>query len=378
MGARRRAGEAVLVAAVLCAAVRAGASVQVEPIARLSLEGGYDSNVLYNGQGGAAMGRASPDLGVQLRNHTWSFLAVAGGDLLDYQHKTSSPVWNQRGRLLLRARPSERWRVDGGLDATYAFDPIGLARLGIFNHPGAALIGNASVRTTWRTSHDWDLSGTLSEHLVRFDDATGAASHTPGVELTRRLSPRLDVGGAYRFDYFQGLGPGSQDALAHELQAIARWRMSRSETLEAQLGPTAFTSPAGASYVLPQGYVQLASHWRRGDARISYRHGLGLGLNARPGLFDAVEGGITARLGTHFLVHADGGVWRSGSIPWGSNAVLGYGVQGTIDYRLANGLLVGVTASRFARLDVSAPQFDRTILGLHVGWELRRRTRGEP
>src|SRR5512142_3279315 len=93
MGAFRRTTKAMMVAAVLCAGARAGASVQVEPIARLSLEGGYDSNILYNGQGGETMGRVSPELGFQLRDHTWNLGGVAGGDLLTYPHR-STTVWN--------------------------------------------------------------------------------------------------------------------------------------------------------------------------------------------------------------------------------------------------------------------------------------------
>src|SRR5512140_2792657 len=146
MGASRRTYRAVVVAAVLCAGARAGASVQVEPVARLSLEGGYDSNVLYNGQGGESMGRVSPELGLHLRDHTWTLGLNAGGDLLMYPQRFNTVVWNQRGRLLLHARATERLTFDTDVSGTYAFDPIGLARLGIFNASGAALVTNGKFR----------------------------------------------------------------------------------------------------------------------------------------------------------------------------------------------------------------------------------------
>jgi hypothetical protein len=286
-------------------------------------------------------------------------------------------VWNQRGRIDLHARPGERWFVDGALSGTYAFDPVGLARLGIFGRTDAALIAKGAMKVGWMVDHGWRLSGLFEEHLVRFDDGTGAASHTPGVEMTRRLSPRLEVGGAYRFDYFQGIGAGARSAYAHEARAVLRYRWTRRLMLEAQGGPAVWVGPTGSTSLLPQALVQLLADWRGGAARVSFRHGVGLGLLATPGLFDAIEAGLTTRVGQKFQFHAEGGVWRSGAIPWGANAVLGYGVEGSFDYRVGSGLLVGINASRFARLDVSAPELDRNILGLHVTWELRHR-RGEP
>lgn len=378
MGASRRAGRAVLVAALVGAGAQAGASVQVEPVVRLSLEGGYDSNVLYDGQGGSRMGRVSPDLGFQLRDHTWTLDANAGGDLLVYPERPGPAVWNQRGRIELHARPGERWNVDARLSGTYAFDPVGLARLGIIGPTGAAIIGRGDVKVGWMVDHGWRLSGLFEENLVRFDDGTGAASHTPGVEMTKRLDPRLEVGGTYRFDYFQGFGAGSFNASAHEAHAVVRWRWTRRVTLEAQGGPTLWIGPTGSTALLPQLRLQLVSDWRGGGARVSLQHGVGLGLLATPGLTDALEVGYTSRLGgSRFRVHADGGLWRSGSIPWGADGTAVYGVRGAIDYRFASTLLVGVAASRFARLDSAGSQFDRNILGLYVTWELRHR-RGEP
>lgn len=374
MGMRRRAWKAAVVTAVLCAGARSAASVQVEPIARLSVEGGYDSNVLYDGRGGDNLGRVSPDVGVRLRDHTWALALQGGGDLLMYEQRSSSPIWNQRGRLELRSRLDPRTTLESDLDATYAPDPIGLAKLGIFGRTGAALIGNGSARFAWRLDHEWTVAGTLAEHLVRFDDATGAASHEPGVEVTKAVHERLDVGGAYRLDYFQGFDPGSHDAIAHELQAVVRYRWARHLTLEAQAGPTLWTPFAGSTQVLPQAAVQLVARGRRDDAvRLGVRHGVGLGNLATPGLFDSFEAAFSKRLGRSFIVHADGGLWRSGDIPWGANSVIGYGVEGEIAWLLGNGVRLGLAGSRFARADTTVTTFNRNIVGLRLGWEYRRR-----
>jgi hypothetical protein len=397
MGTRRRTGQAAFVAALLCAGSRAAASVQVEPIARLTLEGGYDSNVMYDGNG-AGMGRVSPDLGFRLRDHTWSFGAVVGGDLLTYPNRSSTPavagapavspgsntVWNQRGSLVLHVRPDPRLKIDGEASATYAFDPVGLARLGIFNEGGAGLVVTGSARGAWRLDHDWTVAGTYANRIVRFDQvppervgqagALGAASYTPGVELTKRLGHRLEVGGAYKFDWFQEFGGGPGDATAHELQGVVRWRSARHWTLEATAGPALWNPVGGgALQVVPQASVQLLGANRRSDVRFTLRHGVGLGLLATPGLFDAAEAAGTWNVTRKFQLHADGGLWRSGDIPWGANAITGYGINTDVSYLVGAGVRVGLGASRFARADTGSSLLDRNIVGLRVGWELRHR-----
>jgi hypothetical protein len=378
MGARRQTARAVVAAAVLCAGARAWASVQVEPIARLSLEGGYDSNVLYDGKGGNEMGRVSPDLGLHLRDHTWSALAWAGGDLLMYPQRGRDAVWNQRGQATLNARLSPRLTLDVDGKGTYAFDPIGLARLGIFAEDrGAALAVAAKARLAWRLDHEWTVAGSFDEHLFRFSDGSGAASHTPALEATRRLGHRLEAGAIYKLDLFQNFGaqaagPAGDRATAHEAAALVRWRWTRRLTLEADAGPAVF-SGAAATWVLPQAGLQLLGAWRAMEARASLRHGVGLGVLATPGLFDSAEGAVTLKLGPSWLLHADGGVWRSGAPPWGADAVIGYGIEGEVAYRITRELRLGLAASRFARADIASSQFDRNVVGLRMSWELRHR-----
>lgn len=375
MGTRRRVMRAAVTAAVLCVGARVAASVQVEPVARLGLEGGYDSNVRYDGRGGDDMGRVSPDLGLHLRDHTWAFGLEGGGDLLLYEQRRSTPTWNQRGRMDLQARLDPRLTLESDVSGTYAPDPIGLARLGIFGRTGSALIGSGSARLSWRLDHEWRLTGTFAEHLVRFDDATGAASHSPGLEATKALHERLEVGAGYRAELFQGFGPGSVNGLAHDLEMVARYRWTRHVTLEAEAGPTFWTSSTTSGVeVLPQATVQLVALGRHGDAvRITLRHGVGLGNLATAGLFDAADTAFSVRLGRSFLAHADGGLWRSGAIPWGANAVLGYGVEGELAWLMGGGVRLALAASRFARADSSVTTFNRNIVGLRLGWELQRR-----
>ena len=368
----RRFSKAVFLAAALGLGAGAAASVQVEPIARLGLEGGWDSNVLYDGRSDR-LARVSPDLGVQLRDHTWNLRLSGGGDLLVYEARGAA-VWNQRGDAALVARLSERLTLDAQALGTYAFDPVGLARFGIFGRTDSALLLRGGARLAWRAARDWRLSGTFQERLVSFGDGTGAASHTPGVEAVRRLGRRLELGGAYRFDAFQGLGRGGFNGSAHELVGVARWRWTRRWSLELEGGPVFWNGQTG-QFLIPQAAVQVLFHHRRaGDARVTVSHGVGLGYLAEPGLFDSLEGAVTVRLGRRWQLHADGGLWRSGQVPSGAGAVTGYGLQGEIAYRLGGGVTVGLGGSRFARADVANTSlYDRNTVGLRVGWELRHR-----
>lgn len=370
----RRLGQAVVLAAVLCSGARAAASVQVDPLARLSLEGGYDSNVMYDGRG-AGVGILAPDLGLQLRDHTWSFGALAGGDLLAYPSaaaaRSAQTVWNQRGKLVLHLTPSARFKFDGDASATYASDPVGLARLGIFGAGATTgLVARAGLRGAWRLDHDWTVAGTFAEYVVRFGDGTGSASHTPGVELARRIGHRLDMGAIYRFDYFQSLTAGTGHATAHEAQWLLRYRWTRHLTLEVQAGPAFWNPAAGSTQVLPQAMAQLLGASRAGDLRLTLRHGVGLGIFGTPGLFDSAEGAFTWKITRKVQLHADGGLWRSGDIPWGANGATGYGLEGELAYFVLRNVKVALAGSRFARLDAGTSLYDRNIVGLRVGWEL--------
>ena len=374
----RRLGEAVVLAAVLCAGAPAAASVQVDPVARLSLEGGYDSNVLYDGKG-SGVGHIAPDLGLQLRDHTWSFGIVGGGDLLAYPSPIGSQaaqtVWNERGTLALHMRPGPRFRFDVDAAAIYANDPVGLARLGIFGP--AALTGGfverAGLRGAWRLDHDWTAAGTFTNYVVRFGDGTGSASYTPGLELAKRVGHLLELGGIYRFDYFQSLTVGLGDATANELMGLMRYRWARHLALEVQGGGALWNPAKGASQVIPQALAQLLGANRVGDVRVTLKHGVGLGIYGTPSLFDTVEGAATWKVTHKVQLHVDGGVWRSGDIPWGANASTGYGVEGELAYFLERSVKVALVGSRFAQLGTGNSLYDRNIFGLRVGWELPHR-----
>jgi hypothetical protein len=359
----------VACAAALLLSTRAVASVQVDPVARLALEGGYDSNVRYDGAGGDRMGRVSPDLGFVARDHTWKLGATYGADVMTYPTRAPGPALNQRGQLDTAWRIDERTRFDLKFGGTYAPDPSGLARLGIVGRTGAALVLRGDARLAWRATERTTLAATFFERGARLSDTGGALVHAPGVEAAYQLDPRTQVGVAYRYDWFQSFATGVPSTSAQELKAIGRWRWTRRLSLEAEAGPAVWHGGSSTS-VVPEAGARLYASGRGYDMRLEARHGLGLNALARASMTDSFEVGAAKRLGRSFRVRADGGLWRGGAFPGGENATLGYGLGGELAWLATRSVEVGIAASRFARLDEPSAATERNVIGLRVGWQL--------
>jgi hypothetical protein len=373
MGARRRLGRAAVCAAILGAAARSGAATVVEPIARLSLEGGYDSNPLYDGHADDRMGRVSPELGFRLHDHLYLASLSWRGDWLRYSRLAPNGIWNHRGDLALDARPTRRLDLRTALRGSWAFDPVGLAQLGVFRSGRqSALILSGTGRARYRLDPLTDVSVTLTERTVRFEDRTGGAMHAPGVEALHRTSHRLSLGGAYGLGIFQGFDPTGNDlAWAHSLRARARWEVARRMTLDAYAGPAIWLGKAGSA-VVPEASVQLYAEGRGWGLRASASHGLGIGTTARPGLVDAFELGAESHFGEHrrWLARGDGGIWHSGIAPGGGDAVVGWAAGAEVGRLVWMNVRLSLAATHFARLDDPSPTWRRTTVGVRIGWEM--------
>jgi hypothetical protein len=369
---RRRIPTACLAACVgLFVAARAQGATVMEPVARLSLEGGYDSNVLYDGSGSDRTGRISPDVGLRLRNHRLDLKAVYGGDWITYQERQSGGTWNHRASLELEGQPTRRVSVLGRLRGGYAFDPVGLALLGVFRSGrDSAFTADGLFRAQWRATERVDVAGTLTERTVFFSDETGGAMHQPGVEALWRSDRRVDVGAGYRLGVFQGFEPEGQElAYAHALRAQGRWRASRRLQVDASAGPAVWLGD-GDTAVVPEATVHVVGSSRWWDARVGAYHALGLGNTARPGLVDGLEVAGIRRVGLRWVFRADAGLWRSGRAPSGGDAVTGYAVGGEAALLVGGGVRLGLGATHLARVDDPSAALRRTTLGLRLGWEL--------
>jgi hypothetical protein len=377
MGALGRIG----IAAATCAVVllhpaRAAASTVADPIARLTLEGGYDSNALYDGSGGDRTGRVSPELGLRVRDHLWDFDGLYLGDWIVYDRLAPDGIWNHRGLLKLDATPTRRIEIHADLRGGLAYDPVGLALMGIFRAGEQAawtLAGRG--RGEYRLTDRVDAAATLYERTVIFQDQNGAAMHQPGAELLYHLDRRLSLGGAYTFSIFQDFQPeGSTVAFAQGLRARARYRITRHLLADVHAGPAFWSGPDGSALV-PEvgGELQLSN--RQWDLRTGVVHGLGIGSTAQPGLVDSVEVGFVRRLGSTrtFDVRGDGGIWRSGDIPSGKNATVSYAASGELGWRMSQTVRLALHVSHWDRLNAPDDALRRTTMGLRLGWSYEAR-----
>ena len=373
MGAWRIMETSAAVAALLCATRASGGTV-VEPIARLSLEGGYDSNPLYNGRAGEGTARVSPDVGLRLHDPLWDLRGSYGGDFVYFERSAPGGIWNQRGALWLDARPTRRSMLSGNVQVAQAFDPAGLARVGVFRTGRqSALLVTGRGKVEWRADRTVWVAGTMNERTVVFDDRSGGAMHAPGAEALWRVGGhRIELGGAYGFGMFQSFVPGQPDetAFSHAIRARARWQATRHASVNAWAGPALWLPQAGSSAMVPEAWVELLLATRGLDLRTNVGRGLGLGATAHPGLVDAWEVGVERRLARRYFARGAGGFWRSGTVPRDADAVIGYAAEAEAGMRFQDGVRLSLAAANYGRLDSAEQQYARTTIGLRLGWEL--------
>jgi hypothetical protein len=375
MGAWRMVRAAAAAAALLFAP-RASGGMVVEPIARLYLEGGYDSNPLFDGGESARSARVLPDVGLALRAPLWALRGTYGGELVYLDWTAPARMWNHRAALSLDARPTRRTTLAGAAQLSQAVDPAGLARVGVFRtgrHRALVVAGRG--RLEWRAERDVIVAATLLEQTVLFDDRTGGAMHGPGVEALWRRGRRLWLGGAYGLGVFQSFEPppgADLTSTSHAVRARLRYQASRHVSIGAWAGP-ALWLPAEGSSVVPEAFAELLLATRGLDLRVNVGHGLGIGATARPGIVDALELAAERRFGRTWFTRGSGGMWRSGTAPTGRDGVTGYAIGGEAGVRLENDLRLSITAARYGRVDEPLAAYERTTVGLRLGWELPSR-----
>ncbi len=373
MGARCFRKAAVL-AAVLLGAARSEASTVAEPIARLTLEGGYDSNPLFDGQSADRTGRVSPELGLKLRDHLWSAVVDYRGDWIMYERLQPQGTWSHRGSFALEARPMRRLELATALRGEWVSDPIGLAQAGIFRTGReSALLVAGTARSEYKLEPRVDVAATFQERLARFEDRSGGAMHAPGVEALWLADQRLSVGAAYALGLFQTFDPkGNALAYSHGVKARARWRESRHLTFEATAGPAVWVGPSGSA-IVPEIQVQLLRSTPFSDLRLTAGHGLGIGATATPALVDALEFGAERRFLRRYVLKGDGGIWHTGVAPSGAESVTGYAVEGEAGVLVGMNVRLSLAAAQVARLDDPSAALRRTVVGVRLGWVLPAR-----
>ena len=375
MGARTRIWCAGLWVALLFPGARAAAVTVVEPIARLSLEGGYDSNALYRGEGSDRTGRISPEVGLRFRDHLFDLRAAYGGDYIVYERLAPDGIWNHRGVLRLEATPTHRLQIDLTARGGYAFDPVGLAQMGIFRTgQDSAWTAAGRGRIAWQAAHRIELAATYADRTVVFSDRSGGAMHSPGGEALWLASERLAFGVAYAGGVFQEFRPGRGDtvAFAHGARGRARYRFTRQLEVDGYAGPAVWRGPEGTA-VVPEAGAELRLEGRWTALRVAASHGLGIGSTARPGLVDSAELGAVRRFGLRYDVRVDGGLWHSGLAPDGGLSTLGYAASGEAGMQVGGGVRLALALTHFARIDDPSAALRRTTVGIRLGWALPER-----
>lgn len=373
MGARWLS-RAVLSLALLLSGARAAASTVVEPIARLFLEGGYDSNPFYDGTGSDTVGRIAPEVGILARDHLWNLRLTYGGDYVVHEQTGGEGGWNQHAGLALDMRPTRRLMLRASARFDYAFDPLGLAAMGIFREAhAAAIFANGRGRGEYRLTHLFDATAEVNERVVRFDDTTGGAMHAGSLGLLARLGHAVRAGASYGLSVFQSFETDRNEiAFAHALKARAELRASRTLQVNVSAGPALWLGPDGST-IVPEASVELLHTTRDNDVRIGVQHGLGIGSTARPSLVDSAEMGAAWRIGHRVVLRGDAGLWRSGIAPSGDGSTLGYAAGGEAALVFRSGTRLGLYVNRYARIENPDPALERTIIGLRFGWALETR-----
>lgn len=371
MGVRGLLGASALAIALL--AQVAGAETQFEPILRLGLEGGHDSNVLFDGRGDDRA-RITPEVGLRLRDPLWTFAGVYGFDYLQFRRLKPGDVWNHHGELALVGTPTERTRVTGLLHADYVQDQLGLAQAGIIRTgESRALLLRGGTRVEYAFDRKLLLAGDVTERLVRFRDGAGGAMHAPSVELLQALSERFRLGGAFASSVFQDFTPARTTlAYSQALRLRARYQLTRFLVADGFAGPAFWSGPDGRALV-PEAAVELRVTERDWDLRASVSHRLGLGSTAIPSLGDSVEFGTERRFGRKFDLRADGGLWHAGDVPTEKNATTWLAVSGEAGWYVTRELRLSAAAAHLVQLGRSSSELRRTTVGIRMGWELPHR-----
>jgi len=314
-------------------------------------------------------------VGLRLHPPLWDLRGTYGGELIYFERSAPGGIWNQRAALSLEARPTRRSTLAGAAQFQQIVDPAGLAQVGVFRtgRQGALIIVGRG-RLEWAAERTEVAAGTFNERTVLFDDGSGGAMHAPGVEALWRYGRTLQLGAAYGFGMFQSFEPApgtDENAFSHAVRARATWRATRHISLNSWVGPALWLPGTGSKAVVPEAFVEMLIATRALDLRVNAGHSLGLGATAHPGLVDALEFGLERRFTRRYFVRGAGGLWRSGAIPSGSDALTGYAVTSEMGMRFHDGLRLSLAAGNYGRLEDE--RFQRTTVALRVGWELPMR-----
>ena len=260
MGGSRRVGWlAAFAAAWSLGPAPARGLWQSTPIARLTIEGRYDDDLLAEGGGAAAI--LAPSLGWRLRKPTVDLQASYGIDVFTYARLLPNTGGeNQRLRASQTVDFDPRTRFVLRQAAEWLYDPTALARPGVVRTGGEVLFLEADADVVRRMTKRLRAGlGARAErswfHAAGAEDGTTVA---PRALAGLALSPRDDLQGRYRLQIFAF--DRAAGWTAHE-PAIGYARLLTPSTrLGFELGAAILAGPGGVTHLQPTGRAELS--WR--------------------------------------------------------------------------------------------------------------------
>jgi hypothetical protein len=338
------------------------AETHLIPSLKLGAEERYDDDALLRNSRGAGqlMTKLSPQVGLQLEDHTITTTAWYAADLL-FRHGSGTTALDHRGALSLKKAFSRRLVLDAAVNIWRVSDPTSLPRLGMARTLSPILYVKGGFSTRWSVTERFSVRpGYLLEaaKIYETDRATGFV-HSPFVESWYRATRRTDLGLDYRFQYFS-FGPATADA--HGIFGGYRYRLTRHTVFTAKAGPIWFHEHArgGRKGFLPRVSLEIAQELTRLELAAVVGHDL-VGAS---GFTTTLWADFASVLGSYRIfepvkLFAGASYFRNGRAPnvelfnFNSRApgtAQGYAVGGGIEWEVNRVASVRAAFDRYAQL----------------------------
>ena len=371
--------KAALIAAVL-AAPAAFASARFEHREGLTLEGGWDDDVLLTGAGGDEVGRVAPMVQLALQDEHLDATAGYAGDLFLFRQRDAAAT-AQALALGGRFRATPRLTLSWAARGRYANDPLALARWGLLRPSGDALLGDAEASLAWQADVRTTLTAGYRQDRLFFGlaDPSSGAVHAPYAAARYRLTPRDAIGLRVRAQAFTAMNdPGVLGTSGGAFAEYAR-RLTPHLDLELSAGPMAYGDRDHAPALVPRAFATL-EYAEREDRGLHVAAGRDLVVGA--GHAGALVGDL-AEVGGFWeptlRLRLEGrfGFYRDGLVPFGVQGVAGYVADASADVAIGGGLFLGAGASRLAGIGAEAGGLSRDVVTARLGWRSHGTLQGE-
>lgn len=344
------------------------AAMQSDVDVGVSLAGGYDSNILFDGRGGDRIGRGALLLSARLYDRRWSAVFDLQASALGFQlHEEVAFLGESRVRL--RNRLDRRNTAFLRSRVRAADDPLSLAQMGMIGATGRALSYRNVAGLEHRLTPRWTLGGTLHFDGVEFLDQqvvsglAGGFAAGAGMQARWRWSRPLTLQSS-----LEGRVYSSDGWLAQSVALLpgVRWRLMRRTFVEANAGALAFFDEQGwVPFWVGRGTFTWEG--RRLGAEVVLANDLTVPAGRGGLVAGQLAEGIVRRSTERVELRMRAGFYRSHPSPRDMRWVPGYGLEAGAFLRVLPWTWLGLTAMRFERLATDAePAVARNAVHLRL------------